>query len=138
MKFAVPQFIEVEDKIFGPLTLKQAIYIAGAVGFTIVLFIYFGFFVAMLLGAPLLFLSFLLSFAKIQGRPFISVLSSAFFYTLKSKLYLWNKESSKKAKVEEELIDEKKTRPASVGLTQSNLKKLAWTLDTTDPFENKK
>ena len=37
MRFQVPQFIEVEDKIFGPLTLKQFLYTAGgaAVGFII-------------------------------------------------------------------------------------------------------
>jgi len=26
MQFQVPQFIEIEDKIFGPLTLKQFLY----------------------------------------------------------------------------------------------------------------
>lgn len=31
MQFQVPQFIEVEDKIFGPLTFKQFVYIAGGV-----------------------------------------------------------------------------------------------------------
>ena len=29
MQFQVPQFIEVEDKIFGPLTFKQFIYMGG-------------------------------------------------------------------------------------------------------------
>ena len=32
MHFQTPQFIEIEDKIFGPLTLKQFIYLAGAAG----------------------------------------------------------------------------------------------------------
>jgi hypothetical protein len=139
MRFSVPQFIEVEDKIIGPLTLKQAIYLTGAVGFAIVAFIYFGFFIAILIGGPLIFLAFLLSFVKVQGRPFINVLSSAFFYTLKSKLYLWEKTTPKKKKAQtEEEISEKATRPTSVNVTQSNLKRLAWTLDTSNPFEKDK
>ena len=30
MQFQVPQFIETEDKIVGPFTLRQFIYVAGA------------------------------------------------------------------------------------------------------------
>jgi hypothetical protein len=29
MQFRVPQFIDIEDKLFGPLTFKQFIYLAG-------------------------------------------------------------------------------------------------------------
>jgi hypothetical protein len=36
MRFEVPQFVDIEDKIFGPLTFKQFIYIAGGVGVSIV------------------------------------------------------------------------------------------------------
>ena len=36
MRFQVPQFIEVEDKIFGPFTLKQFIYMAGGCGLSFV------------------------------------------------------------------------------------------------------
>ncbi len=32
MRFEVPQFIDVEDKIFGPFTFKQFLYLAGGAG----------------------------------------------------------------------------------------------------------
>ena len=38
MQFQVPQFVEVEDKIVGPLTLKQFLYVGGAVGASLLLF----------------------------------------------------------------------------------------------------
>ena len=41
MEYQVPQFIEVEDKIFGPFTLKQFIYVAGGVGLCAILVLYF-------------------------------------------------------------------------------------------------
>ena len=37
MQFKVPQFIDMEDKIVGPLTLKQFAYILGAGGFSFLL-----------------------------------------------------------------------------------------------------
>ncbi|MFM2424198.1 MAG: hypothetical protein RLZZ70_589, partial [Candidatus Parcubacteria bacterium] len=38
MQFEVPQFIEIEDKIFGPLTWKQFLYVGGGLSMTAVLF----------------------------------------------------------------------------------------------------
>ena len=32
MQFQVPQFLDVEDKIIGPFTIKQFLYLAGGVG----------------------------------------------------------------------------------------------------------
>ena len=62
MEYQVPQFIEVEDKIIGPLTLKQFIYIAGASGLCIVFFVYLPIIVALLLAAPVAGLAAALSF----------------------------------------------------------------------------
>lgn len=142
MRFSVPQFIDVEDKIIGPLTLKQGIYLVGGVGITVFLFIKFGFFFAFLLGGPILFLSFLLAFIKIHGRPFIDILASAFFFTVKDKLYLWKKVPKKKISTKTaapttSANSPQLTRPASVEMNQSKLKKLAWSLDTNNIFEGK-
>ena len=38
MQFQVPQFTEAEDKIVGPLTLRQFIYIAAAGGVSVMLY----------------------------------------------------------------------------------------------------
>ena len=44
MQFQVPQFIEIEDKIFGPLTFKQFIYLAGGGGLCFLLYTILPFF----------------------------------------------------------------------------------------------
>ena len=44
MRFEVPQFIEVEDKIFGPFTWKQFIYLAGGAGAAVTLYLMLPFF----------------------------------------------------------------------------------------------
>jgi hypothetical protein len=38
MRYQVPQFIDVEDKVIGPLTIKQFIYLAGGAGMCFVIF----------------------------------------------------------------------------------------------------
>lgn len=139
MRFLVPQFIEVEDQIIGPLTLKQGIYILGGVGLSVALFVRFGFFIAFIFGAPVLGIAFMLAFVKIHGRPFSHTLASAFFFATKNKLYLWKKTPKKmKLQIDEKQKKENSTSPEPVAMTQSKLKKLAWTLDTNNMFDKDK
>ncbi len=91
MRFEVPQFIEIEDKIFGPLTWKQFVYVAGGGGLAAVLFFFTPFLVFLLLGIPVAALTFLLSFYPVNNRPFAIFLESAVTYLQGSKLYLWRK-----------------------------------------------
>jgi len=136
MRFSVPQFIDVEDKIFGPRKARNSIYILGSVGITVAIFIKFGLFIAALVGIPILFLAFLLTFVKVQGRPFINILYSASFYAVKSKLYLWKK--TQKKHITEDIEKAHTTRPVSVTMSQSKLRQLAWSLDTNNLFDNDK
>jgi hypothetical protein len=96
MEYQVPQFIEVEDRIFGPFTLKQFIYIGGGVGLSVVLFLYVKpLFLALILIAPVAALAGSLAFLKINSKPFIEVLEAGFNYYTKGRLYLWKKEQPK-------------------------------------------
>src|SRR3989344_6905079 len=97
MRFQVPQFIEVEDKIFGPLTLKQFIYLAGAGGVVVLFWSILPFFFAVIASAPFVLLGLALAFYKINDRSFIFTLQSAFSYFLSHRLYLWQKEEKKLA-----------------------------------------
>ena len=38
MQFQVPQFIETEDKIIGPFSIKQFIYVGAAIGISFMLY----------------------------------------------------------------------------------------------------
>ncbi|OGG41454.1 hypothetical protein A2837_03010 [Candidatus Kaiserbacteria bacterium RIFCSPHIGHO2_01_FULL_46_22] len=91
MRFEVPQFIEIEDKIFGPLTWKQFVYVAGGSGLAAVLFFFTPFLVFLLLGIPVAGLTFLLSFYPVNNRPFSIFMESAVSYLQGAKLYLWRK-----------------------------------------------
>ena len=74
MEYQVPQFIEVEDKIIGPLTLRQFIYVAGTAGLCIIFFFYLNFVFALILALPVIGFGAALAFYKINGKPLIEVL----------------------------------------------------------------
>lgn len=90
-QFQVPQFIEVEDKIIGPLTLKQFMYLVVGAALLFILYFYLKFalwFLAVLIVAPL---AMALAFLKINGRPFVYFLMAIIGFIFKPKLYLWKK-----------------------------------------------
>jgi PrgI family protein len=92
MRFEVPQFIEIEDKIFGPLTWRQFLYLGGGVGMGVVLFFTTPFIVFLIIGLPLALLAGALAFYPVNSRPFSYFLESIINYLRGHKLYLWKKE----------------------------------------------
>ncbi len=94
MRFEVPQFIEIEDKIVGPLTWRQFIYLAGGAGLLIILYFTVPFILFVLFGLPLGALSGFLAFHRINNRPFSAFLEAFVGYTTKKKLYLWRKDEA--------------------------------------------
>jgi len=126
-RYQVPQFIEVEDKIFGPLTFRQFVYLAGGVGFLVILYSFLPTFLAILIGGPVAIFGIALAFIKINNRPFIGVVESFLRFGLNKKLYLWKKEQKKITK--KEAIEKAAPILHVPKLSESKLKDLAWSLD---------
>jgi hypothetical protein len=137
MEYQVPQFIEVEDKIVGPLTLKQFIYIAGAGGLCVVFFIYLPIIFALLLSAPIVGLAAALSFYKVNGKSFIEILEAGFVYYTGSKFFLWKhrvpNEKDLTSAASAAAAADAAARPirGTPKLTRGKLSELAWSLDVT-------
>ena len=127
MRFQIPQFIDVEDKIFGPLTLKQFIYVAGGISMAVVCVVFFGLFFGLLLASPIVIIAFALAFYKINNRPFVHTLESAFKYATKDKLYIWRKDETEKPA--EESAGGKYSSLVVPNLSESKLKDMNWELD---------
>ena len=94
MKFQVPQFIETETKIVGPLTWKQFIWVALGVGLLLILFRF-------LTGPLLIFVSIIviavfdaLAFLRIEKMTLIEYLIKALSFALGPKKYLLKKENN--------------------------------------------
>ncbi len=129
MRFQVPQFTDIEDKIFGPLTFKQFVYLLGGAGIIVILYALLPLFLVVIFGLPVAGFSLALAFYKVNNQPFVRVMENAFYYFLSSKLYLWKKQEVKPAPVQKK---EEQKAPAPVympKLTKSKLSDLAWSLD---------
>lgn len=131
-QYQVPQFIEVEDKIFGPLTLKQFIYLAGGGGLALLCFTLLPLIIALPLAGIALGIGAAFAFYQVNGRPLIVAVEHGFSYLLGNKLYLWKQ---RQAAPEQKAEVKKAADPAVLAvprLSQSRLKDLSWSLNIKD------
>jgi len=134
MQFQVPQFIEVEDKILGPFTIKQVVFLLGGAGGVYILKQALPSLLAWPLMIVLAFLTWTLVFYKINDRPFIITLQAAVKYYFSSKLYLWNKPERsifKEIKKPGSAIPQNMTPT----LSKNKLKELSWSLDIRETIK---
>ncbi len=102
MQFRVPQFIDIEDKLFGPFTFRQFVYLAGGAGGAFVIYKVLPFWLAIIFIIPVVSLALLLTFYKINDKPFIYYLEAGINYFISNKLYLWKQRKVKKSVEENE------------------------------------
>lgn len=131
MQFKVPQFLDIEDKIFGPFTFKEFIYLVGGGGICFVLYKLLG----LLLGfIPMLLVggfAAALTFYKPNGKPFINMVEAAVKYAMQDKLYIWKRRKKTKENIATTTIKETQDTNTTK-LSGSKLKDLAWSLDVLD------
>lgn len=123
MQFEVPQFIEVEDKIFGPLTWRQFVYLGGGIGMAVVMFFILPFILFAIFGVPLAVLAAALAFYPVNSRPFSYFLEAFFNYISRPKRYLWRKEQSYVYHTEE--LQEYKTHTGGMGTVRKSGKDIS-------------
>ena len=128
--YKVPQFIEVEDKIFGPFTFKQFIYLAGGLAACFILWTFLPKFIAILFILPVGGFVAALAFFKVNNRPFIIIAESYIKYILNGRLYIWHKNPPKAQAPIARLV--RKTSEPIPPLSSSRLKELSWNLDVNE------
>lgn len=133
MQYSVPQFIDVQDKIIGPLTVTQFLYIIGGVATLFVFWIISPSIQIFLIPAvPTIALFASLAFAKFNGRQFSAFLWSAIQYVLRPRIRLWRREFEVRD-VRTDLRSTKTAAPkeAAVGqrVATSRLRQLSHILD---------
>jgi hypothetical protein len=106
MQFQVPQFIETEDKIVGPLSLKQFGYVGGAAGIIVLLYFLVTTWLWFLLSLIIAAAGVGLAFIKINGKPLLRVAIAAASFYWRPQIYLWQSENRALPKTEETLKSE--------------------------------
>ncbi len=92
MQFAVPQFIDVKDKVFGPLTTQQFLYIMGGVGLGLIEYftVSIPVFVILIIPTAAFFLA--LAFYKVNGRPFYFFLANMSNFVIHPTRRYWHRD----------------------------------------------
>ncbi len=90
-QFVVPQFLDVESKIIGPVTVRQFVLIlsAGLVGMAF--FRIFDFILFLLLTVPMMIMAIIVAFVRINGQPFHYFLINIVQSFRRPSLRVWNK-----------------------------------------------
>ena len=129
MQFPVPQFTDVEDKIIGPLTLKQfgIVFLAGIIifaGYSSTKSILVLVFLIVLFGIPAL----AFAFVPFNGRPIYSTLGNLAKFLSSPKVLIFHKEANNLKGLQNvkdvEISQPQETAIMSPHDTQKNLKEV--------------
>lgn len=131
MQYEVPQFIEVEDKIIGPLTLRQFLTMVGGAAVLALLYFVFPLIAFIIVAIPVVIFTGLLGFFKINGRPFYFFLVHLTGYVYRPHLRLWRRDPALpavKAKQSDKEVSEARERTARK-LPRTGIERLSYILD---------
>lgn len=135
MQFKVPRNIDLEDKIVGPLTLVQFLYLLGGALIDYMMFQSFGtknMGIFLVFGIPIALVALALAFLKIQEQPLSHFFSVGLLYLTKPKVRLWKRQGemtpvfTEPPKPKNPII----AAPPRKHLDKSALEDLAYQLDT--------
>ncbi len=89
-QFTVPQFIDVENKIIGPITVRQFIIFLAAAIILGISYRLFDFSLFTTIAIVVLVLAALFAFVKINGQPFHLFVLSAVQTLRRPRVRIWN------------------------------------------------
>ncbi len=97
MLFNVPQFIDVEDKIAGPLTAKQVFWLIGAGAILFIIWAIFDLATFFTLAVPIVILFALFAFYRPYNQSFLSFAFNSVLFLFRPKVYRWERPTNLKA-----------------------------------------
>ena len=137
MRYSVPQFIDVEDKIIGPISVRQFVTILVGAGLIFIAFKLLSFIIFLGVGTFIFALTGTVAFSKINGRPFHYFLLVIVQTLKRPRMKVWTKEDmyapagkDKKKKKGDEILPHPK-----ISLSRSRLTQLGLMVDTGGAYQ---
>jgi hypothetical protein len=128
MQYALPQFTDVEDKLLGPLTLKQFLAMLATGGIVLFFWSILGFSAIFFLFAlPVTLIGLIITFAKFNGRQFFSYVGPLINFVSGPKVMIYRREGIPVALSQKK--EESKKTEAVQDVSQNRVRKLAYLLD---------
>lgn len=93
MRFQVPQFVDIEDRIIGPFTLKQFLMYVAAVLLLVPVYLVSDLSLFFTIAIPVLGVAALFAHFRLHGKSLFTVLYNAARFLTHSQMYLWRRGS---------------------------------------------
>lgn len=137
MQYSVPQFIDAEDKLIGPFTLKQFGFVFGGGILDVLIFRVLGHgIIFYILAVPIALAALAIAFVPFNGRMLYQVLPLFFKFLTSPKIYVFrhvppnlDQIATMNAKINKVDAPAVVQNQAELETTQSKLKKLSSLLD---------
>jgi hypothetical protein len=135
MRFVVPQFIEVEDKIIGPISVRQFVIFLVAFAIIFILYNIFSFILFIFLALGVFGMAGITAFAKVNGQAFHYFVLNILYTIRKPKLKIWSKVTTQEKTVKSKKhITTAVVVPQKKIATTSKLTRLSLVVDTGGAF----
>jgi hypothetical protein len=139
LQFEVPQFIDIEDKIIGPFSLKQFGFVGAGTLLDVALFRIFGFSIPFFLfGLPIALLTLAVSFGTFNGRRVYNIFPIFIEFLTSTKVYIYSKQHISESEIDIKPMVLNPVEPSSqdsLEPPQSRLKRLTALLEQKDKEE---
>ncbi len=137
MQFSVPQFLEIEDTVVGPFTVRQSMYL-GLGGVVIFLsMILLSTIWAVFISLPFLLFCIALAFYKPNGQPLLTFIQKFLIFGSRPTVYVWRREPDGfmiKRAIRRETVKDARSAEFKI-VSRNRLQELAWMLDTRQAME---
>lgn len=137
-QFVVPQFIDAEDKIMGPITARQFVILMATFLMVFIFYRLFSFVTFLITGIPLIVAGGIIAFVKINGQAFHFFILNLIQTLKKPKLRVWDKTISTaqlKAYIKKEIPPPLPPRVRKAPMAKSRLKELALIVNTGGVYQ---
>jgi hypothetical protein len=129
MMFSVPQFIDVEDKIAGPLTWRQLLWMIGMGATLLVLFNLLGGALFFIVAIPIVLLFVALAFYRPNGFPLTKFIFYAVLFLFRPKISVWERPTKQQPNIKVREQQAAPRTPEQKQINQEKLTELARILD---------
>lgn len=139
LQFEIPQFIDIEDHIIGPFTLKQFAFVGTGVLLDVALFRIFKFTIPFFfLAFPITLLALVISFGKFNGRRVYNIVPIFIKFISSPKIYIYSRRHISPKEVEiQPIVLNPETNPEEPEEAQSKLRRLSTLLEQKNQEEYK-
>ncbi|NCQ05962.1 MAG: PrgI family protein [Candidatus Moranbacteria bacterium] len=129
MMFSVPQFIDVEDKIAGPLTWKQLGWMIGMGTVIMLFFKLFDTTLFIIATIPTVLLFVIFAFYRPNGFPMTTFVFYTVLFLFRPKIAVWRRSAEKKPEVKPVDISQSHKIVPSKQMSEEKLRAFAKILD---------